>query len=232
MANFTTHLTVASIASTALATFGFVGGLFGFGTAVFCLLIGVIGGLLPDIDLETSTPAKRFFNLVSLFIAILVAVLYASYYGTDAALLKKAVMIWGGAFLVVRYGVIGLFSHVTVHRGMVHSVPYMAMCGLLAVYGAFYGIGMTAKVSWFFGGFLFMGALVHLVLDEIYSVNVLGLKLKKSSGTAFKFFEPKKSGQYVMLYLIVTVLFLYAPDHQSALNGIRVLITTFAGRTM
>lgn len=232
MANFTTHLTVAATASTALATFGFVGGLFGFGTAVFCLAIGVIGGLLPDIDLETSIPAKRFFALMSLFVATLTAILYTAYQTTGTQLVEQALMVWGGAFVVVRYGVIGLFSHLTVHRGMVHSVPYMAMCGLFAIYGAFYGFGMTAKVSWLFGGFLFIGSLVHLVLDEIYSVNVLGLKLKKSSGTALKFFERKKSLRYVMLYIIVLALFLYAPDYQPALNGIHALVQKFAAGTI
>ncbi len=231
MANFTTHLTVASIASTALATFGFMGGLFGFGTAVFCLAIGIIGGLLPDIDLETSTPAKRFFNIVSIFVSTLTTVLYVSYHGGDDVM-KQVAVAWMGTFVMVRYVIIGLFSRLTVHRGMVHSVPYMAMCGLFAVHGAFYGFGMTARVSWFFGGFLFMGALVHLVLDEIYSVNVLGLKLKKSSGTAFKFFESKKSLQYTILYMIVVALFWYAPDHQTALNGIRELIKTFAHQSI
>lgn len=220
MANFTTHLTVATIASTALAITGFLGGLFGFGTAVFCLISGVIGGLLPDIDLESSTPAKHFFSLISLFVATLSAILYTTYQ-TGQHLVMHAVIIWAVAYVIMRHGVIGLFSHFTKHRGMVHSVPYMAMFGLIAVYGAFYAFNMTAKVSWFFGGFLFIGGLVHLLLDEIYSVNVLGLKLKKSFGTAFKFFERQKLIQYFILYALVITLLYFAPDHHSAFNSIK-----------
>lgn len=230
MANFTTHLTVVAVVSTAMTTFGLMSGLFGLGVAVFCWASGVIGGLLPDIDLETSTPAKRFFSLISLFIATLTAILYTSYYASyqgGSELAKQSLVVWVVAFLVVRYGMIGLFSHLTVHRGMVHSVPYMAMCGLLAVYGAFYGFGMTAKASWLFGGFLFVGAMVHLLLDEIYSVNVLGLKLKKSSGTAFKFFERKKSIYYLILYAMIAILFWHAPDYYSAINDIKRVVAKF-----
>jgi len=95
---------------------------------------------------------------------------------------------------------------------------------ITAMFGAFYGVGMTAKLSWLLGGFLFIGAMVHLALDELYSVNVLGLRLKKSAGTALKFFESKKPLRYIILYIIVLLLFLYAPDHQPALNSVRVLI--------
>lgn len=224
MANFTTHLTVAVITSTALVMFGFLGGLFGFGAAIFCLMMGVIGGLLPDIDLETSIPAKRFFVLISLFVATLSAILYTTYEPTAIQLTERAFMVWCVVFLVMRYGVIGLFNHLTVHRGMIHSVPYMVMCGLFVVHGAFYGFGMTAKLSWLLGGFLFIGAMVHLALDELYSVNVLGLRLKKSAGTALKFFESKKPLRYIILYIIVLLLFLYAPDYQPALNSVRVLM--------
>ena len=109
-----------------------------------------------------------------------------------------------------------IFHRVTVHRGMVHSVPYMAVFALLVVYGAYHGLKLTVLVSWLFGGFLFVGSLVHLILDELYSVDIWGLKLKKSSGTAFKFFESNKPISYAVLYAALRLLWVFAPEYETA----------------
>lgn len=76
-------------------------------------------------------------------------------------------------------------------------------------------------MSWLFGLFLFFGSLIHLLLDEIYSVNVFGLKVKKSFGTAIKFFERQKIWQYALLYLMIAVLFYVAPQIGDTLMGIK-----------
>ncbi|MPW64427.1 metal-dependent hydrolase [Moraxella catarrhalis] len=211
MANFHTHLTAGVIGSTIIATSGFYFELYGLTTAVLCLAVGTLGSLLPDIDLDHSKPASQGFLIASLVISTLITILYANRYHADR-LLIDSLILWMGAFLLLRLGLFGTFSRLTVHRGMVHSVPYMAMFGLLLVCGAFYGLKLTAFVSWLFGAVLFMGALIHLLLDEIYSVNIYGLRLKKSAGTAFKFFEIKKPFSYIFLYLIILVLIYVAPS--------------------
>ena len=87
MANFRTHLAVATVVSSTVAVAGFGVGLYGVSTAVFGAIIGTIGGLLPDIDLRTSRPAKKFFAIAELFLATLMAILYASHHvGTDAVI--------------------------------------------------------------------------------------------------------------------------------------------------
>lgn len=226
MANFNTHLSVAGVVSVALATAGIYVQFISVGTAVFCALLGTIGGLLPDIDLHYSRPAKKGFYWASIFLATLTAVLYASYQtGVDKVV--HALVLWVVAFCVLKFGIFELFNRLTVHRGMVHSVPYMAMFALLTVYGAFYGLKMTAFVSWVFGAFVFVGALVHLLLDEWYSVNLLGMKLKKSSGTAFKFFEKNKPLHYAILYALVVVLWLFAPDGDVFWQKLSAVIMSF-----
>lgn len=226
MANFRTHLNVALTASTALSTLGFLGKLYGVGTAICCVLIGTVGGLLPDIDLDASKPAKKGFLLVSLFVATLMAILYTTR-NTGADVVIQALMLWVGAFCLLRFGLCEIFSCLTVHRGVVHSVPYMAIFALLVVYGAFWGLKLTAFVSWVFGIFLMFGAMVHLLLDEIYSVNVMGLKLKKSAGTAFKFFEKKKKWSYLTLYVMILVLVVFAPDYHDVWWRIKRAIISF-----
>lgn len=210
MANFHTHLTAGVVGSAIIAAAGFYFELYGLTTAVLCLAVGTLGSLLPDIDLDHSKPASQGFLIASLVISTLITILYANRYHADK-LLIDSLILWAGAFLLLRLGLFETFSRLTVHRGMVHSVPYMAIFALMVVCGAFYGLKLTAFVSWLFGAVLFIGALIHLILDEIYSVNIYGLKLKKSSGTAFKFFEMKKPVGYVCLYMTILALIYLAP---------------------
>ena len=124
MANFHTHLTTGVIGSAIIAASGFYFELYGLTTAVLCLAVGTLGSLLPDIDLDHSKPASQGFLIASLVISTLITILYANRYHADR-LLIDSLILWMGAFLLLRLGLFGTFSRLTVHRGMVHSVPYM-----------------------------------------------------------------------------------------------------------
>ena len=64
-------------------------------------------------------------------------------------------------------------------------------------------------VAWLAGGFLLIGFLTHLILDEIYSVDVLGNHIKKSFGTAFKPIDMRNPcGSVAMVVAAVALLFL------------------------
>jgi hypothetical protein len=89
-------------------------------------------------------------------------------------------------YVLIRFG-FGQMLKVSVHRGMFHSIPAAAIAGLIAYvicdtgvsFGrTFKGIGAT------------IGYLTHLILDEIWAVEMTGghLRLKKSFGTAMKLF--------------------------------------------
>lgn len=211
MANFNTHLTAGVIISSAVAGLGFYFQLYGLTTAVLCVMVGTLGSLLPDIDLDSSKPAKQGFFTLSLISSTLITIIYANRY-QSGQLLLHSLLIWAIGFVIMR-GATELFSRLTVHRGMVHSVPYMAVFALGVVYGAFYGLKLTAFVSWIFGMMLFIGAMVHLALDEIYSVNIYGLRLKKSAGTAMKFIEKDKLIWYAGLYSLIAALCYKAPPY-------------------
>src|SRR5581483_8048964 len=71
----------------------------------------------------------------------------------------------------------------TVHRGMFHSTPAMLIAGL-AVFLLDKGSDMPVRL--FLAGGVMIGFLSHLVLDEVFSVDFLGLRLKKSAGSALK----------------------------------------------
>lgn len=208
MANFNTHLTVALAVSSSLATAGLVVGAFGFMEMMILAIIGAIGGLLPDIDLDHSKISQLVFTSASVFGASFLLFLYQQYRPIDPL---EALIFWGVLVLFLKFIVFGLFAKFTKHRGMVHSIPYMAVSSLLLTLLSYHTLKLSDSLSWLFGGFLFAGALVHLILDEIYSVNIYGLKVKKSFGTAFKFFESKKPKQYAILYAILIGLIIISP---------------------
>lgn len=206
MANFNTHVSVAFVGSgmTALVLYkaGIVTGL----EYLLCTIVGTLGGLLPDIDLDHSVPARIGFNVLALLSAFVMVIALSSQLS-----LASLMAVWLLTYLVMRYGVFNLFSSLTAHRGIVHSVPYMAILALILVNACFYGFKYAATLSWALGLFLFTGSMIHLVLDEVYSVNVFGLRLKKSFGTALKFFEPKRPWWYIGLYVAVVVLLVFSP---------------------
>lgn len=67
--------------------------------------------------------------------------------------------------------------------------------------------------AWLCGVFVLLGFLVHLLLDEFYSVNLYGKKLLKSSfGTAFCLGNLNQPLGTVALYAAVIGLFLLCPS--------------------
>lgn len=217
MANFNTHFSVALIASTALATYGAMAGLYGFFDATMLACAGTIGGLLPDIDLNHSKISRVGFNIASGIGAGFGLILYLQHHPTTPL---HALMFGGLSFLIIRYGVFSIFGRVTVHRGMVHSVPYMALVSLLFVDFFHTLLDVSLILSWFLGVFVFFGAIIHLILDEIYSVNFFGLKVKKSFGTALKFFDKKNPFGYVVLYGLLGLAWYFSPAKLSFLKFI------------
>lgn len=206
MANFNTHISVAFVASGVAGLVIYKAGMLTAPEFLTCVLTGTIGGLLPDIDLDHSVPATIGFNLVSLLTAFLIVIILSGQLS-----LAELALTWLATYLLMRYGVFNLYSKLTVHRGIVHSIPYLAIMAMGLVYASFYGFKHGVVISWFLGLFLLFGALIHLLLDEIFSVNLLGLSVKKSFGTAFKVFDVKQTWWYVGLYALLAVMIVFAP---------------------
>ena len=206
MANFNTHISVAFLASSVAVLIVYKAGMLSAPEFLLCTVVGTLGGLLPDIDLDHSVPAQVGFNVISLLVAFGMVV-----YWVGVLSVVTLMALWVLTYVSMRWGVFRLFNTLTSHRGIVHSVPYMFAVAMLVVYGCFYGLKYGAVFSWFLGLFTFFGSMVHLVLDEIYSVNVFGLKLKKSFGTALKFFSPSHTLWYAVLYGLIVIMLIFAP---------------------
>lgn len=206
MANFNTHLNVAFMTSGVLSLTVYKAGLIDDSGFLMCVVLGTVGGLLPDLDSDNSTPIKLGFNIISFVFAFGLVMHWRS----ELSLLAL-MALWLAGYGFMRYVVFHIFTTMTVHRGVIHSVPYMAILGLGLTCLSYYGLHLPLITSWFYGLFLFGGAMVHLLLDELYSVNLSNMKMKRSSGTAMKFYQHKDKWWYLLLYVLLVLLVYFAP---------------------
>jgi len=182
MAGFRTHITVSGACGITYG--GFAVQPLGFSTEAGFLAAGItaVGGMLPDLDSDSGIPVRELFGLLAAVVPLLfVRRLMHAGVSMEGIL---ATMLFTYAF--IRYGAANVFKRFTVHRGMYHSIPAMAIAGL-CVYLAYSSPDRTIRVLLACG--VMLGFLSHLILDEVYSVDWRGVKpkLKASAGSAFKF---------------------------------------------
>ena len=106
-------------------------------------------------------------------------------------------------FLAVKFGVGRLVKRFTVHRGLIHSIPFAVLCGEIA----FLLVPGTTPARTLKAIALALGMLSHLLLDEIFSLQTTSgtLKVKKSFGTALKFIRLKHMELTGILYGLIAV---------------------------
>ena len=203
MANFPTHIVVGTVVAGTLATLTLAADVIAPENLVAVTLAGSLGSVLPDIDLKDSRPSRALFAGLAVFFSF--ALLF--HFAPRLSILEMWAL-WIGSLLFVRYGLHTAFHRLTVHRGVWHSWIAGLASSLAAVLIFYYVFDRPDGVAWLAGGFLFIGFLTHLILDEMYSVDVLGNHIKKSFGTAFKPFDKRNLvGSGVMAAAAVALLF-------------------------
>jgi len=215
MANFTTHIAVGTVVAGTLATLTLAADVIAPDNLIAVTMAGVLGSVLPDIDLKDSRPSRIMFAGLAIFFSF--AVLFAT---ADRLSVAELWLLWLGTLLFVRYGLHRVFHHLSVHRGIWHSILAGLFCAAATTIVFGYGLDRHAGVAWLAGGFMLVGYLVHLTLDEIYSVDVLDRRLKSSFGTALKLFDrrhPYASGG--MAAALALALWL-APSPSAFIAGI------------
>jgi len=198
MANFKTHLFVASGVSGVAAIACMKAGLAASAETPVLLGLGAFGGLLPDIDSDHSVPIRISFNLLAFALAFLVMFAFVGRY----TVLELAA-VWLGVFLAVRYLVLELFASLTTHRGAIHSLLAAVFFALCTVSLSRHLFGRPYPVAWLYGAFVGLGFVVHLLLDEMFSVDLLNRRLKSSFGSALKI-ASLKYWQATLLLLLAT----------------------------
>jgi membrane-bound metal-dependent hydrolase YbcI (DUF457 family) len=206
MANFRVHILGAAIPSALAAGMALVGGLVTPVLAGVCFGLGVLGGILPDIDAESSVPTRIIFGALAVAAATAVALALA-------AVVAPALVVLAGvmSFVLVRIGLRAFTGWLCVHRGLVHSLPFAALVGVAVVYAAWQVFHLSPTRAWLMGVFLTAGFLVHLTLDELYSVDLLGARMKKSFGTALKLGSRRQLIGTTALYAGVIALVALGP---------------------
>ncbi|WP_300671929.1 metal-dependent hydrolase [Desulfoluna sp.] len=208
MAEFKTHLTVSSLCSSAAATFLLAAALATPEEVLLFFIMGVVGGLLPDIDSDSSLPVRLLFT----FIATVISFLIMFHQRADNSAVELFTL-WLGSFLVIKCLIFSMFTRITVHRGIIHSVPASLFFWLVTTIILYHFFNFSKKTVWMAGFFMFGGFILHLLLDELVSLNLSGKKPKNSSGTAFKFANAKDLKSTVAVYALTALLFTAAPDY-------------------
>ncbi|WP_456268415.1 metal-dependent hydrolase [Kushneria sp. AK178] len=184
MANFTTHFTVAAAGGALIGGLGWQAGLWPFVDGVPIAGLVALGGVVPDIDADQSRAVRLIFTLMAMLAVI----------GCVSALqpflsLVELSGVGIGAYLLVRYPLSTLFKRFSVHRGIWHSLLAAVLSALAVAAVSYHLFIQTATQSWLFAGAMLIGVLIHLLLDEIYSIDIEGRRLKRSFGTAFKLYD-------------------------------------------
>lgn len=217
MANFNTHFSYGATASAFLASTALSFGLASPQESLALWFAGSVGGMLPDIDADDSKAIRVLFNLFSAAISALW--LFNSH---DKVSL---IAMWLGVlaiYISVRFVAMNIFQRFTVHRGSIHSllVVCLVSAGLSA---SLYQLDFAPFFSWLAGLFLAFGCLVHLLLDELYSVDISNVRIKRSFGSALKIADFSRPWLAGLHGLALTVLVFFMPPVVDLIDPFSVL---------
>ena len=196
MAGFRTHVTVSTVCGV---LYGAAVKPMGFDPATAFLAAGVtgVGGMLPDLDSDSGIPVRELTSLAAAVLPmLLIPRIEHAGVGQEAMIVAVITL-----YFVIRHVGAYLLKSLSVHRGMFHSIPAMAIAGLV-VYLAYDSPNVQIRLTLAAG--VMIGFLSHLVLDELYSVDFNGLRIRLNSfaGSAVKFVSPSWFGTcacYLML---------------------------------
>ena len=183
MAGYREHITVSGLLGVAYA--GAATFMFGYSLvqSTTAAILTWVSGMLPDLDSESGKPIRELFGVTAAMAPLLLMQHIQSMGVSDDRTMLFALLTYG----IVRYGGAFMLAKLTVHRGMFHSIPALLIAAELTFLG-YHSDDLRVRVLMAVG--VGIGFLSHLVLDEVYSVQWDGAKVKlaKSSGSAIKFF--------------------------------------------
>lgn len=215
MANFTTHIAVGTVAAGALATLTLAADVIAPENLIAVTMAGVLGSVLPDIDLKESRPSRAMFAGLAVFFSFAVLFTFAT-----TRSVAELWILWLGTMAFVRYGLHTAFHRLSVHRGIWHSILAGLFCALATAVVFRYVLGRHDGVAWLAGGFLFIGYLVHLTLDEMYSVDVMDTRIKSSFGTAMKLYDKRYPAATAGMLAATVAMALLTPSPRPFLEGV------------
>ena len=199
MAGFKSHITGSTAVGVAYGYWGVTTQGIALENGILAAGLCSVAGMLPDLDSDSGVPLRE----TSLFLASIAPMLMIERF-RDLGLTHEEMAVASiGLYVVIRFVAVEFFKRYTVHRGMWHSLPAAASAGLiayLAVPSAAESVRVYKSLA------VVAGFMTHLVMDEIWSIDLRRMRLKKSFGTALKFFGNSFVGNvstYAKLFLLM-----------------------------
>ena len=206
MADFKSHITGSSLVGIAYGYWG----VFEQGMSIESgLLAGglcAVSGMLPDLDSDSGVPLRETGTFVAAIAPMLMIDRMRDLGLSHEAMAVAAMMVYIG----IRYVLVGFFKRYTVHRGMWHSLPAAASAGLLAY------IVMPCPVESIrlYKSFaVVLGFMVHLIMDEIWAIDFKRGRIKRSFGTALKFFGSNVVANVSVYGKLALLIYFATGDH-------------------
>lgn len=208
MAGFRTHVTVSGAIGVVYGGVAVQPLGFSTETAVLSAALTGVGGMLPDLDSQSGVPVREMFGLAAVVVPLTLVPRLVDMGVSREGIL--ATLLFG--YVVIRYGASRVFKRLTVHRGMFHSIPAMLIAGLV-VYLGYHSPYRSTRILFAVG--VMIGFLSHLLLDELYSVDFNGvrIKLNQFAGTAVKFMSPSVPATAVCYALLGGLTYLAWVDY-------------------
>ncbi|MEN2495210.1 MAG: hypothetical protein TECD_01129 [Hyphomicrobiaceae bacterium hypho_1] len=216
VANFGTHISAGFVVIGAIATITLAADVISKECLLTITTAGVVGSILPDIDHKESRSSQAFFSALALVISFSVLTLNIDEYSV-----VEIWLLWLFSFILVRYAAATLFHLFSYHRGVWHSLLAAFFFWFIATNIFYYFINYDEVVAWCSGGFVFIGYLTHLILDELFSVDLMGRRLKASFGSALKLYDYRNISDSLIVGVFTFLAFLLTPSPESFINQIK-----------
>lgn len=217
MASYRGHLTLSSVLGAAYGGWAAYQWQFDWGDVFLGAGLTTLGGVLPDLDSDSGVPVRELFGLS----AAVVSLVAYPHIREQGFTLEQTLALLGGLYLFIRYGLSRVFRHWTVHRGMFHSIPAMLIAGLITYLALRVG---GSIIRLYLAGGVMLGFLSHLVLDELCSVNLAGVSIKQSAGTALKFFSSSWKATLATYVVLLGLTYLTAMEFDGPRQRIQALL--------
>ncbi len=183
MADFKTHISTSTVVGIGYGYWGVSTQGMSIESGLLAAGLCSVSGMLPDLDSDSGVPLRE----TSMFVAAIAPMLMIDRL-EDMGLSHEAMALAAmTVYVAIRFVAVEFFRKYTVHRGMWHSIPAALIAGL----GAYLVMPCPSEAVRVYKSLaVLLGFLVHLILDEIWSISFArGVpRLKKSFGTALKLF--------------------------------------------
>jgi hypothetical protein len=203
MANFQTHVGTAAILGAAYGAAGTLMWQLDWGLALLSAGLCALGGMLPDLDSDSGRPVREL-SILAAFIFPILLIPRLRRFGLS---IEQGIVVVIAAHFLIRYALAALIRRTTVHRGMFHSLPALAISGLV-IFLVYHNENLKERL--YVASAVMVGFLSHLLLDELYAVNFNGvtIKLNQFAGSAVKLFSSSWTANLVTYALLLGLSYL------------------------